>query len=468
MIPALGVGGKRFAVLGLGRTGRSAIESLRAGGAEVVGWDDAADARDQALGAGVALRDLAAANAWADIDCLIVSPGIPHLYPNPNRLVQAAQEAGIPVDNDIGLFFRSISRDADPDWARNRPTVIAITGSNGKSTTSALIDHALRHAGRNSQLAGNIGRGVLDIDPPSGGDFVILEVSSYQSDVASSLAPEIAIFLNVTPDHLERHGGRGGYFAAKRRLFAAESMEWAIIGVDENEGRFLASQACARIGTGKVVRISAEKMLRGHSPRVHALNGMIAAVYGDNEYRIDASEFRALAGAHNLQNACAALAACLGCGLNVAEVEAGFATFAGLPHRSQVVGDFGGVLCVNDSKATNAESAAKALKAYKRIRWIAGGLGKENGVLPLVDSLGNVVKAYLIGHSAKEFALQIGGLPHVICRTLPEAVASAVSDARPGDTILLAPAAASFDQYPDFEARGTHFINEIHSKFGKH
>ena len=467
MIPAHGVRGQRFAVLGLGRTGRSAIKSLRAGGAEVVGWDEAADAREQALAAGVALRDLAAANAWADINCLIVSPGIPHLYPKPNRLVSAAQMAGVPVDNDIGLFFRSISREADADCARNRPAVIAITGSNGKSTTSALIDHALRHSGRNSQLAGNIGRGVLDIDPPSEGDFVVLEISSYQSDVAGLLAPEIAIFLNVTPDHLERHGGNGGYFAAKRRLFAAGSMEWAVVGVDEDEGLFLASQVGARIGAGKVVRVSAAKMPGGRAPRVHAIDGMITAAYGDREYRIDASEFRSLAGVHNQQNACAALAACLGCGLDVSEVEAGFATFAGLPHRSQIVGDFGGVLCVNDSKATNADSAAKALNAYKRIRWIAGGLGKENGVLPLVDSLDNVVKAYLIGHSAKEFALQIGGLPHVICRTLPEAVESAASDAQPGDTILLAPAAASFDQYPDFEARGLHFINEIRSRFGK-
>lgn len=467
MIPAQGVDGQRFAVLGLGRTGLSAIASLRAGGAEVVGWDEAADAREQALDAGVTLRDLAAANAWADIECLIVSPGIPHLYPKPNRLMSAAQEAGIPVDNDIGLFFRSmIDRDGGADRSRNRPTVIAVTGSNGKSTTSALIDHTLRHAGRNSQLAGNIGRGVLDIDPPSAGDFVVLEISSYQSDVASLLTPEIAVFLNLTPDHLERHGGKGGYFAAKRRLLASGSIRRAIIGVDEDEGRFLASQACARIGTGKVVRMSAERMLVGRSPRVHALDGTIAAAYGDQEYRIDVAEFRALAGAHNQQNACAALAACLECGLNLSEVEAGFASFAGLPHRSQIVGDFGGVLCVNDSKATNAESAEMALKAYKRIRWIAGGLGKENGVLPLVDSLDNVVKAYLIGHSAKDFALQIGQLPHAICKTLPDAVATAASDARPGDTILLAPAAASFDQYPDFEARGRHFIDEIHKRFG--
>ncbi len=467
MIAAQGVAGKRYAVLGLGRTGRSAVESLRAGGADVVGWDESADAREQALAAGMTLRDLAAADAWSDIECLIVSPGIPHLYPKPNSLVSAAQEAGVPTDNDIGMFFRLLGRNGDADRARNRPTVIAITGSNGKSTTSALIDHALRHAGRNSQLAGNIGRGVLDLDPPRKGDFVVLEISSYQCDMASLLAPEIAIFLNLTPDHLERHGGKGGYFAAKRQLLAAGSMKSAIIGVDEDEGRFLASQACARVGAGKVVRVSAERILHGRSPQVCVVDGMITATSGDSERRIDASEFRSLAGAHNQQNACAALAACLECGLSVSEVEAGFASFPGLPHRSQIVGDFGGILCVNDSKATNAESAGRALKAHKRIRWIAGGLGKENGVLPLVDSLDNVVKAYLIGHSAKEFALQIGGLPHVVCRTLPEAVASAASDAQPGDTILLAPAAASFDQYPDFEARGRHFIDEIHIRFGK-
>ena len=467
MIPAEGVAGQRCAVLGLGRTGQSAVESLKAGGADVIGWDEAADAREQALAAGIKLRDLSAANAWDDIECLIVSPGIPHLYPKPNKLVSAAQTAGIPIDNDIGMFFRLIGRNGDSDGARNGPTVIAVTGSNGKSTTSALIDHALRHAGRNSQLAGNIGRGVLDLDPPREGDFVVLEISSYQSDMASVLAPEIAVFLNLTPDHLERHGGKGGYFAAKRRLLAAESMKSAIIGVDEDEGRFLASQACARTGTAKVVRVSGERILHGRSARVYSVEGTVCYVSGDCEYRIDASEIRSLAGTHNQQNACAALAACLECGLDVSDVEAGFASFSGLPHRSQIVGEFGGVLCVNDSKATNAESAEMALKAYKRIRWIAGGLGKENGILPLVDSLDNVVKAYLIGHSAKEFALQVGGLPNVICKTLPEAVANAASDARPGDTILLAPAAASFDQYPDFEARGRHFIDEIHSRFGK-
>ena len=467
MIPAKGVAGQRYAVLGLGRTGQSAVDSLKAGGADVVGWDEAADAREQARAAGIKLRDLSAADAWDDIECLIVSPGIPHLYPKPNKLVSAAQTAGVPIDNDIGMFFRLIGRNGDSSRARSGPTVIAVTGSNGKSTTSALIDHALRHAGRNSQLAGNIGRGVLDLDPPRGGDFVVLEISSYQSDMASVLAPEVAVFLNLTPDHLERHGGMGGYFAAKRRLLAADSMKSAIIGVDEDEGRFLASQACARTGAGKVVRVSAERILRGRSPRVYSVDGTISYVKDDCEYRIDASEIRSLAGAHNWQNACAALAACLECGLDVSEAEAGFASFSGLPHRSQIVGEFGGVLCVNDSKATNAESAEMALKAHKRIRWIAGGLGKENGILPLVGSLDNVIKAYLIGHSAKEFALQVGGLPYVICKTLPEAVASAASDARPGDTILLAPAAASFDQYPDFEARGRHFIDEIQSRFGK-
>lgn len=462
MVPASGVGGKRIAVLGLGRTGLTAAASLAAGGAEIAGWDEAADARDGAREAGVPLMDLSAEGAWEGIDCLVVSPGVQHLYPEPNRMVLAAADAGVPIDNDIGVFFKSVR----PDAGEGRgPVIVAVTGSNGKSTTSALIHHTLTHSGRAAQIAGNIGQGVLGIDPPGDGEIVVLEASSYQCDVASVLDPDIAVFLNLTPDHLGRHGGLGGYFSAKRRLFGGRSLRRAVIGVDDNESRFLASQIAARTEPGTTVRVSAARDSAGRPPSVRVRDGGIAASIGGPEVRVDLDGIRALTGVHNRQNACAATAVCLGCGLDAAAVEAGFRTFSGLPHRTQIVGEYGGVLCVNDSKSTNAESAAMALKAFRNIRWIAGGLGKESGLAPLSDCLENVVKAYLIGHSAREFALQLGGAPYAICRTMEDAVSLAASDAEPGDTVLLAPAAASFDQYPDFEARGLHFIEEVRKRF---
>ena len=219
MIPVKGVTGQKIAVLGLGRSGLAAARALREGGAEAICWDDNPAAREAAEGEGFACRELTRQDAFDDIAALIVSPGIPHLYPKPNPVVRAALIAGVPVDNDIGLFFRSV---ASGEWDEfvTMPKVIAITGSNGKSTTVALLNHILEHVGRDSQMAGNIGRGVLDIDPPGDGGVVVLELSSYQTDLARALTPDVAVFTNLTPDHLDRHAGMGGYFAAKRRLFA--------------------------------------------------------------------------------------------------------------------------------------------------------------------------------------------------------------------------------------------------------
>ena len=235
MIPVLGYDGRKVAVLGLGRSGLAAARALQAGGAEPVCWDDGEKARALAQGEGFAIADLSRDKSWDGVVALIVSPGIAHLYPHPHPAITAARNAGVPVDNDIGLFFRSF---ATRDWDRFdvAPRVIAVTGSNGKSTTSALIDHILQSAGKYCQLAGNIGRGVLDLEPGQDGDVVVLELSSYQTDLARAMTPDIAVFTNLTPDHLDRHGGLGGYFAAKRRLFAEGGPDRAVIGVDEPEG----------------------------------------------------------------------------------------------------------------------------------------------------------------------------------------------------------------------------------------
>jgi len=467
MIPVQGYSGQRVAVLGLGRSGLAAAHALQAGGAIPLVWDDSPEARTRAEDAGFAPHNLNKQGAFDDVASLIVSPGIPHLYPAPNPIIAAAQAAGVPVDNDIGLFFRSF---ATQDWDGYDivPQIIAVTGSNGKSTTAALIHHILEHTGRPTQLAGNIGRGVLDIDPAVDAEVAVLELSSYQTDLARSLTPDIAVFTNLTPDHLDRHGGQGGYFAAKRRLFAEGGPDRAIIGCDEPEGRFLANQMALGPTDDRVIRVSSGQKLTGPGWAVFARKGFLSEIRkGRQVASIDLRAIKALPGAHNHQNACAAYAATRTLGLAPKIIEQAFNTFAGLPHRSQIVAEAGGVSYVNDSKATNADSAAKALQAFKNIRWIAGGLGKDGGIFSLKPHLSSVTKAYLIGHSAREFALQLGDTPYEVCETMDRAVISAVADAQPGDTVLLAPAAASFDQYPDFEQRGDDFMARVHAALGQ-
>jgi UDP-N-acetylmuramoylalanine--D-glutamate ligase len=466
MIPVRGYDGAKVAVLGLGRSGLSAARSLRAGGAEALVWDDNEEARARAEAEGFAPRDLTREGAFDGVAALIVSPGIPHLYPAPNRVVAAAWAAGVPVDNDIGLFFRSLAVD---DWNNFDvpPKVIAVTGSNGKSTTSALIHHVLTEAGRESQLAGNIGRGVLDIDPPGDGGAVVLELSSYQTELARALTPDVALFTNISPDHLDRHGGMGGYFAAKRRLFAEGGPDRAIIGVDEDEGKFLANQMSEGPGDDRVIRISAAAKLNGPGWAVFARKGFLAEVRkGRQVASIDLRGIAGLPGAHNHQNACAAYAAARTLGLAPKVIEQAFHSFAGLPHRSQLVAEKDGVKYVNDSKATNADSAAKALAAFPRIRWICGGLEKDGGLAALEPHLGHVEKAYVIGREARGFALHLKDTPHEISETMARAVRSAVAEAEPGETVLLAPAAASFDQYDNFEQRGEDFIAEVKRALG--
>ncbi|MGY6534104.1 MAG: UDP-N-acetylmuramoyl-L-alanine--D-glutamate ligase [Pararhodobacter sp.] len=467
MIAVQGFEGARVGVLGLGRSGLAACAALRAGGADVAPWDDSAEGRARAEAEGFAAVDLTRHGALDGLAALIVSPGIPHLYPAPHPVIAAASAAGVPVDNDIGLFFRSLAR-AGWELMDNPPRVVAVTGSNGKSTTTALIAHILEQSGVPVQMAGNIGRGVLSIDPPGEGAVVVLELSSYQTDLARALTPDVAVFTNLSPDHLDRHGGMGGYFAAKRRLFAEGGPDRAVIGVDEPEGRFLAMQLGEGPGDMRVIRVSAGQKLGGAGWSVFARKGFLAEWRGARQMAsVDLRLMPGLPGAHNHQNACAAWAACRALGLAPRQIEAGLRSFTGLPHRSQLVAERGGVRFVNDSKATNTESAARALQAFDRIRWIAGGLGKEGGIAALAPHLSHVTKAYLIGHSARAFALQLGDTPHEICETMARAVALAGAEAQPGEVVLLAPAAASFDQYPDFEKRGEDFMDLVNRMAGQ-
>lgn len=466
MIPVIGYTDQKVAVLGLGRSGLATARALIAGGATPLLWDDSPESRSKAEAEGFALTDLTRHAAFDGVSALIVSPGIPHLFPSPNKIIARALDLGIPVDNDIGLFFQSV---ATPQWdnMETAPRVICVTGSNGKSTTTALIHHILQVAGRPSQMAGNIGKGVLSIDPPQDGEVIVLELSSYQTDLARALTPDVAVFTNLSPDHLDRHNGMGGYFAAKRRLFAEGGPDRAVVGVDEVEGRFLANQLGQGPNDDRVIRISSGQKLEGFGWSVFARKGFLAELRkGRQVASIDLRDVAGLPGAHNHQNACAAYAATRALGIAPKLIEQAFHSFAGLPHRSQLVGERGGVRFINDSKATNVDSAAKALQAFPKIRWIAGGMGKDGGITALQPFLASVVKAYLIGHSARDFALQLGDTPHEICETMETAVARAAAEAEAGEVVLLAPAAASFDQYPNFEKRGDDFAARVQALIG--
>ena len=463
MIPVYGFSGANLAVLGLGRSGLATARALRAGDATPICWDDNPAAREAAEGEGFACRDLHKQGAFDDVASLIVSPGIPHLYPTPNPVVKAALDAGVPVDNDIGLFFRSISTSQWDNYERI-PQIVAVTGSNGKSTTVALLHHILESAGKEVQMAGNIGRGVLDIDPPGDGGIVVLELSSYQTELARSMTPDVAVFTNLSPDHLDRHAGLGGYFAAKRRLFAEGGPDRAVIGVDEDEGVFLAGQLSMGAADDRVIRVSSGRKLGGVGWNVFARKGFLSEYRkGRQAGSIDLRQMTGLPGSHNHQNACAAYAAARTLGLAPRMIEGALETYPGLPHRSQIIADQDGVRYVNDSKATNVDSAIKALSAFKKIRWICGGLEKDGGLEALKGQTGNVLKAYVIGREAANFAMQLD-VEAEVCATMAEAVAQAMADAEEGEAVLLAPAAASFDQNDSFEKRGDDFVDEVEKR----
>lgn len=464
MIKATGVKGKQIAVLGLGRTGLAAYHSLKEGGADVLPWDEAEHSREIARKNNIKLVDITQEDIWDKnkISRLIVSPGIPHLYPEPHPTIQIALNRGIPVDNDIGLLFQFLDDLKRKRHLHSIPRIIAVTGTNGKSTTTALINHVLVSHGYKSVVAGNIGIAVLGLGNLEDITHIILEVSSYQLEISSILKPDIAIFLNLDEDHLERHNGMGGYFAAKRRLFENENLELAIVGIDETEGKFLANKIISKGNGVGLARITSQGSTTFQGQGIIGTNKKLN-VFADSRkiasYHLDKNP--SLMGNHNLQNAAAAFLACTHLNVPAEKVIDYFNLFRGLPHRSQVVAIKNGVTFINDSKATNPKSTSKALESHARIHWIAGGLEKDGGVKTLKIHLARVKHAYFFGYSAKKFALELGHIPHSVFENLSEAIWAAAENAQPGDTVLLAPAAASFDQYNDFEERGYHFIREV-------
>ena len=454
MIPVAGFEGKRVAVFGLARTGLTAARALIAGGADVALWDEKAEARAAASVEGLPLVDLGVAD-WGGFDALLLSPGVPLTHPKPHWTVERAKASGVPIVGDIELFARTVNRAA----AWRRPKIAAITGTNGKSTTTALLGHILKQAGKDAPMGGNIGAGVLGLPDMHGGAVYVLELSSYQLDLTSSLKADAAVLLNVSPDHLERHGGMEGYVAAKRRVFMNQDRgDTAVVGVDDPYGQRLCPELLA------VNRRTMRAISAGHtmSRGVYVLQGMLYDATGDRTIEIaDLTRAQALPGRHNWQNAAAAYAAAVALGVAPQDVAEALMSFGGLAHRMEDVGTVGSVRFVNDSKATNADAARQAMTATPSFYWIAGGVPKAGGVEPLRDLFPKVEKAYLIGEAAVEFAHTLGdACPSALCGDLERATAEAFRDAtaRGGDAVILfSPACASFDQYPDFEARGDAF-----------
>jgi len=452
VIPITTLAGKKVAVFGLGASGLASVSALLAGGADVIAFDDDAASVAKASAGGIPTSDLRNAD-WSKLAALVLAPGVPLTHPSPHWVVQLARKAAIEVIGDIELFSRERRHHAP------QAPFVAVTGTNGKSTTTALIAHLAASAGMDAQLGGNIGTAILSLKPPQPGRVHVIECSSYQIDLAPSLDPSVGILINLTEDHLDRHGTMENYAAVKGRLVAGVPHEGtAVIGVDDDLCRQIAGRLAQ---TGKhVVQISVRRKL---SDGLYLDGSRIMHADGAKATPIaELGGIGSLRGLHNAQNAACATAAALALGLDPPAIQAGLRSFPGLPHRMEEVGRRGAVLFVNDSKATNADSAAQALACFSDIFWIAGGLPKTGGIESLRSFFPRIRKAYLIGEAADQFAVTLAdAVPHEINGTLDKALAAAARDAAASSAaepvVLLSPACASFDQYRNFEVRGDAF-----------
>jgi UDP-N-acetylmuramoylalanine--D-glutamate ligase len=451
MIPVTMFAGRDVAVQGLGLSGLSAARALKAGGANPVLWDDKESAREEATAAGFTVSDLRAAD-WSRFAALVLAPGIPLTHPAPHWSVERARHAGVEVIGDMELFFRERAR------TRASGAVVVITGTNGKSTTTALTAHLLAEAGKRVALGGNIGKAVLDLEPFAPDLTYVIELSSFQIELAPGLSPGAGALLNISPDHLDRHGTLQNYAAIKTSIFAhLVPGGTAVIGVDDKSSLAIADSlkgpfAVKRIAVGHPVTTG-----------VYAIDGVLYEIEAGKELaRVDLAGIGSLRGAHNWQNAAAAYALGRSQGLASATVAQGLKSFAGLAHRMEQVARRGKVLFVNDSKATNADAAGKALASFTDIYWIIGGRPKEGGLAGLEPFYPRIVRAYLIGEAADAFARQLGdAVDHVQCGTLARAIEQASADAGRSDArepvVLLSPACASYDQFDNFAKRGDAF-----------
>jgi UDP-N-acetylmuramoylalanine--D-glutamate ligase len=453
------VAGKIVAVLGLGRTGAATASALAASGATIWAWDDNEKARN-AVPAEM-LVDPAKAD-WRLPKMLVMSPGIPHTHPAPHPAAAAARSAGKKILGDIELLYRAMPRQR----------YVGITGTNGKSTTTTLIAHILRQAGKTIEVGGNLGQAALSLQPLPGDGVYVLELSSYQLELTPSAICDVAILLNITPDHLSRHGGMDGYIDAKSLILRPKGRSSiGVLGVDDQFCRDLFGKLKDK--GRKLIPISVQAEAAGG---VDAIGGQLVDRTGATPVAImDLTTIPTLPGSHNWQNACAAYIAARAMGVYPDAVIAGLKTYPGLAHRQELIATIGGVRYVNDSKATNADAAAKALVCYDDIYWIIGGQAKEGGLEGLETFFPRVRQAYLIGEAAPLFAQQLGkAVAFTQCGTLDKAVdlahLQAQRDRKPGAVVLLSPACASWDQYANFEARGDHFrrlVRDLAEQNGK-
>jgi UDP-N-acetylmuramoylalanine--D-glutamate ligase len=445
--------GKTVAVFGLARSGISSALALAAGGATVLGWDDKEPARKAAAQAGVNVQTLEGID-WRDVAALVLSPGVPLTHPEPHPYVVKARDARTEVIGDVELFFRAVRKPGAPSNCR----IVCITGTNGKSTTTALAGHLLQRLGYETEVGGNIGKPALDLAPPVPRRAYVLELSSYQIDLTPSLRPDVAVLLNITPDHLDRHGTMENYARVKSAIFALQSRgDHAVVGVDDAYTSQICTQVAAR-GDVSVSAVSVGKVLgRG----IFVVDGVLYDATGATSREVmDLKALSHLPGAHNWQNLAIAYAAIKPLVKDPAEIARAMPSFPGLEHRIETVGTFAGVRFVNDSKATNAEAAARALACFERIHWIAGGKAKDGGIESLAPFFPRVRHAYLIGDAMDGFAATLGeAVPFTRSGTLESAMRQAFSAAKAegGGVVLLSPACASFDQFRDFEHRGNEF-----------
>jgi UDP-N-acetylmuramoylalanine--D-glutamate ligase len=459
MTPITVFAGRTVAVFGLGNSGLLCCRALMAGGASVIACDDDAKRMAETAAAGVPTADLRTVD-WRNIAALVLAPGVPLTHPAPHWTAVLAKQHKVEVIGDIELFCRERAKSA-PD-----APLIAITGTNGKSTTTALITHILRSAGRDAQMGGNIGTPILALEPPRRDRVHVIECSSFQIDLAPSLNPTVGILINLSEDHLDRHGSMANYAAVKERLVAGvEAGGTAVVGVDDDWCSQIADRLAQR--DRRLVRVSVTKEL----PVGASLEGDRIVVVDDRgpQAVVTLGGISSLRGVHNAQNAACATAAMLALGLTPEAIQHGMRSYPGLAHRMEEVGHKGNVLFVNDSKATNADSAAVALVCFDDIFWILGGRAKTGGITSLTGFFPRIRKAYLIGEATEEFAatLDDGHVPYVRCLTLDYATEAAAGDAAASSVaapvVLLSPACASFDQYRNFEVRGDAFRRLVHA-----
>jgi UDP-N-acetylmuramoylalanine--D-glutamate ligase len=452
VIPITTFAGKKIAIFGLGASGLVSASALLAGGADIIAFDDDAASVAKASAGGIPTADLRQAD-WSKITALVLAPGVPLTHPAPHWVVELARNANVAVIGDVELFCRERRHDAPS------APFVAITGTNGKSTTTALIAHLTASAGMDTQLGGNIGTAILSLEPPQPGRVHVIECSSYQIDLAPSLDPSVGILINLSEDHLDRHGTMRNYAAVKERLVTGVPNDGtAIVGVDDEWCKKIAARLTQ---AGKrVVQISIRRKL-SHGLYVES-DRIMRARGGEPSLIAELGGIGSLRGLHNAQNAACASAAALALGLEPAAIQAGLCSFPGLSHRMEEIGRRGAVLFINDSKATNADSAAQALACFSDIFWIAGGRPKTGGIESLRSFFPRISKAYLIGEAADQFAATLAeAVPHEITGTLERALAAAARDAAATSAqepvVLLSPACASFDQYRNFEVRGDAF-----------